>query len=365
VASSSPPGTLPILILYSQVDAVVKGEQADVLADWETVEAAVDIRRALEAAGHRVRYAAVTCDVRAALAPYSPREWLVFNLCESVGGDSTLEATVPPILEELGFAYTGASGEAMALCQHKARAKALFERHGLTTPRYAVLDSPDQPCTVPLPAIVKPVAEDASLGLSEDSVVRDAAGVARQVAYILERYRQPALVEEFIAGREFEVPVWGNDPPQAMPIIEIRYVGIEDPLRRFLTYEGKWVEDSFTYNHTQLVCPAPIEPGLQARLEAEALAAYRLTGCRDYARLDVRERAGVPYILEVNPNPSIYSFTPVLQAAGFGRPQLVDCIVRFAMERRSGHMGRRPCAGADRQAGNAASPLLAPLPREE
>ena len=324
-----------ILVLYSHVEVVTEGEPLDLIADQETVHVAHEISAGLQEVGYRTACVGVTDDVATALAPFSPAEWVVFNLCESLGGDAAREPSVPPVLEAHGFAYTGSPGPVLAACLDKARTKKTLAAHGLATPRYAVLSSPDQPSDVPLPALVKPAAEDASAGITLDSVVRDPTALARQVAYILERYRQPALVEEFVAGREFNAAIWGNDPPEPLPLSEIIYQGIEDPLQRLLTYESKWVESSFAYLHTPAVCPAAVDAALGERLMHLALGAYRLMGCRGYARVDMRERDGVPYILEVNPNPSLVSdggFARAVRAAGFNQGQMARQIVHLALE---------------------------------
>ncbi len=327
---------ISVLVLYTQVDSVIKGEAIDLIADQETARVAHEIGAGLAGLGHRVALAGVKSDVAKALAGYPPDEWVVFNLCESLGGDSALEATVPELLQALGYIHTGASGPTIALCLNKARTKDLLARHGLSTPRYAVLSSPDAPCDVPLPALVKPLAEDASVGITYDSVVRDEAALARQVAYVVERYRQPALVEEFIAGREFNAAIWGDNPPQPLPLSEICYDDFANPLQRLLTYEAKWVEDSYSYHHTNGVCPAKVDGELAERLLATALAAYRLTGCTGYARVDMRERDGVPYILEVNPNPSLASeggFVRAARAAGYDQAHMAERIIGFALAR--------------------------------
>ncbi len=331
------PRSMAILILYNQVEAVLKGESLDILAEQETARVAQELCSGLRGLGYCAECVGVTDDLDGALDPYSPQEWLVFNLCEGLAGNPALEVLVPPILEAHGFLYTGASGETLAACQDKAMAKERLLARGLVTPRYAVLSSPGERCDVPLPVLVKPVHEDGSLGISWESVVSDRAGLARRVAYVVERYEQPALVEEFITGREFNQAVWGNDPPQPLPTAEIDFRTIANPLQRMVTYEAKWVEDSFAYSNTPAVCPAQVEPELGERLRQAAVAAYEIMGCRDYARVDMRERDGVPYILEVNPNPTLASdagFLRAARAAGFEQPQMVERIVQFALMRR-------------------------------
>lgn len=324
-----------VLVLYNQVDEVVKGEPIDLIADQETARVAREIASGLAELGYRTETLGVVRDVAAALAPYSPDQWVVFNLIESLAGDSALEQTVPPIYEALGFRYTGNSAAAMSRCLDKAGTKALLAAHGLHTARFALLSSASERCDVPLPAIVKPSAEDASVGITYDSVVRDCKALQRQVAYILGRYRQPALVEEFIDGREFNCAIWGNREPQPLPISEISFADFTDPLQRILTYESKWVEDSYAYSHTPGICPANVAPGLATRLNEAALAAYRLMGCRGYARIDMRVRDGWPYIIEVNPNPSLAAeagFARAAAAAGYDHAHMAEHIVQLALE---------------------------------
>lgn len=326
-----------VLVLFSQVDMVTRGEDIDILAEQETAHVAQEVARGLGELGYRVATAPVTSDVDRALAPYPPEEWLVFNLCESPDGNPALEATVPPILEARGYLYTGSPGDTLAACLNKGLAKEKLLAHGLPTPAFAVLSSPDQPCAVPFPALVKPLAEDGSIGITAESVVRDRASLARRVAYVLERYHEPALVEEFISGREFNQGIWGNDPPQPLPPAEIDFRDFADPLQRLVTYEAKWVEGSFAYNHTPVTCPAKVDPALAERLWQVAVRAFQVMGCRDYARVDMRERDGQPYILEVNPNPTLASdagFFRAARVAGYSHARMVEQIVLFALARR-------------------------------
>lgn len=325
-----------IAVLYNQVGVVTSGEPLDILADQEAAQVAEEIGAGLRNLGYRTECVAVTDDVARSLAPYSPGEWVVFNLCEGLADDPALEANVPPILERLGFCYTGSAGPCLAACLNKAGTKARLQTHGLSTPRYAMLSSPDEPCHVPLPAFVKPVAEDGSLGITWESVVSTPQALAVRVAYVLERYQQPALVEEFVDGREFNLAVWGNSPPEALPIAEIDYQGIAEPLRRVCTYESKWIEGSYAYTHTPGICPAIVSETLGERLIHDALAAYHIMGCRDYARVDVRERGGIPYILEVNPNPSLASdagFFRAAHALGYDHAGMAERIVHMALKR--------------------------------
>jgi len=146
---------------------------------------------------------------------------VLINLCEGFLGRPQLEANVAAMLEAFGIPFTGNPSKALALCQDKFKAKAILNAFGLPTPKGRLVTSTDQKVEVPFPAIVKPNSEDASLGIYPDSVVRDQAALAERVTNIIDGYKQPALVEEFIEGREFNVAVLETDKLQALPVSEI------------------------------------------------------------------------------------------------------------------------------------------------
>jgi D-alanine-D-alanine ligase len=252
----------------------------------------------------------------------------LINLCEGYYGRPQWESNVAGIFELLGLAFTGSAAKTLAFCQDKFKAKAVFRAAGL-------------PLELKFPLIVKPNAEDASLGIYPDSVVRDEESFRRQVRRCLENYKQPVLAEAFIDGREFNVSVMENGAVTPLPVSEIDFSAMPKDLPRILGYEAKWFEDNPLYQKTPPVCPAPIDEELRAKLQGLAAAAFRIMGCRDYARVDFRmDTKGRPFILEVNPNPDISTnagYARALKAGGVAYASFWGKMVDNAMKRRVVH----------------------------
>lgn len=316
-----------------------KGEAGDRISEEGAEIEASAVCSALRELGHTPTLVALGPDPGAFIADLriSVPE-VVFNLCEGFWGDSRKEMHVAALLELIGIPYTGASPLCLGLTQDKVRTKDLLTRHFLPTPKYFVVEpGEDAPKGHDLswPLFVKPRLEDASLGITTDSIVEDEMELRRRILYIHETYRQGALVEEFIEGREINAAVLGDLAPEPLPLSEIRFQpGL---LRPIVSYDGKWLEDSPEYLGTEPVCPAPVGVKEEALLRRVALRACRIVGCRDYARVDVRLREGIPYILEVNANPDISpgaGLARAAQAAGMSYPELIGRILAMAVQRK-------------------------------
>jgi D-alanine-D-alanine ligase len=328
--TAEPPHPQSILLLYSVVDAVNHGEPQDIITDLETSETARAIAAALEALHYPVTSRPIRheADFYAATAGVDPHRTLVFNLCETLGGVSTNASRVPYILEQLGFCYVGAHPENMDACLNKGYTKACLLKHGVPTAPYQIFYTGLEPMDVPFPAIVKPVTEDCSLGIPQNSIVTDEETLRQQVAYILRVYKQPALVEMFLDGREFSVSIWGNGVAHALPVGQIDY-STSHHNRRWLVddFESKWT------NIFPSVYPAPVDHDFAADISQVALDAYRTMGCRHYARVDIREKDGQLYVLEVNNNPSLSQdggFARSTQTGGYDYTQMVSKLVQYA-----------------------------------
>jgi D-alanine-D-alanine ligase len=271
--------------------------------------------------GHSVAFSPVVdSDLPRALAAFDPADTIVFNWCEALPGLDRSEAHVVRILDALRFTYTGAPAKTIELSYDKARVKRLLEAEGIPTPCWQVFASTDVTAWTCFPAIVKPAYEHCSHGVDSGSVVADNGELRARVARILERFRQPALVEDFIDGREFHVPVWGNGRLDMLPPVEMDFTRLDNPRDRVCTYDAKFTPDSDAYRRIGTRVPAPLSEEEAAALKAVSTAAYRTVGCRDYGRIDVRLRDGVFYVLDVNPNADITidaSIAVAAQKAGY------------------------------------------------
>jgi D-alanine-D-alanine ligase len=325
--------------------------RADVLSTAEGV------RDALVRLGHPVDLMGVGGDLdglTAQIAHFAPA--VVFNLCESIDGESKLEPLLPMLLERAGVAYTGSPPLTLGLAVHKHQAKHVLRGAGVPTPDAALLTTPDvSRVGLPFPVIVKPAREDASVGITLDSVVHDRASLERQVRLVLARYRQPALVEGYIEGREIYVSMLGRPEGgvQILPLHEIDFAEMPSGAPRIVSFDGKWVESSPEFRGTKPVaCALPAD--LAARLTTVAETAFAAMELRDYARLDVRlDATGTPYVIDVNPNCDLSDgagFARAARAAGLGYDELVGRIVQLALLRRAEESGLAPAIPDHRHA---------------
>ena len=263
---------------------------------------------------------------------------VLVNLCEGFYGRPQWESNVAAALELMHLAFTGNDSRTLAICQDKYMAKAILGSYGLPTAASQLLSSVDHDLELRFPVIVKPNAEDASLGIGPKSVVSDPEALSDQVKKIVHLYKQPALVEEYIEGREFNVAVMEHKGATALPVSEIDFSQVPPAMPHICCYEAKWLKDHVLYRTTPPVCPAPIDEPLRERLQAAAVAAFQAMGCRDYARVDFRmDGAGNIFILEVNPNPDISldaGYVNALKAANVDYAKFWKGMLRNAQERK-------------------------------
>jgi D-alanine-D-alanine ligase len=266
---------------------------------------------------------------------------VVFNLVESFHNNLNLEGSVAAFFDLFRVRYTGSSAFCLSLCRRKGLTKQILAESGVATPRFRMLDIPkiEPDHSLHYPLIVKPARQDGSAGVHVNSVVFDYAQLISRLECVFAEFKAPVLVEEFIDGRELHVSVLGNNPPRVLPIEEYNFSELPDGHPPLITYDIKWNPLSPAYHKVHSLCPAVIDQKTEELVKEHALRAFTATCCRDYARIDVRlGRDGVPYILEVNPNPDLtegVSFMKSAEKAGLCFSETLRRIVTFAFERKS------------------------------
>lgn len=330
---------LLVLVLYNDDQHTAHGDARDLIAVQYTTRVARQLLDALRARGWRAEPLPVYDsleDLATRLSGYPRESTFIFNNCDSFGGDNKSAPLPIARIETLGFAHTGSTAATNALCIDKKNTGERLRAAGLVTPQGQIFESPDGDLPFQYPAIVKPVNEDASMGIDLDSVVRSPAELRAKLARVLARYQQPALVEEFIDGRELAVSLWGNDPVETLPVAEQDFSAIGDPLERLLTYDSKWVEESFHYKNIPSLVPAPLASEEHASVTQAAMRAYQVMGMRDIGRVDFRFRGGIPYIIDINEIPDLdheSGFPRAARVAGYAYPEMAERLLTFALKR--------------------------------
>jgi D-alanine-D-alanine ligase len=326
-----------VLVIYNQ--PVLPEDHPNSYSDHEILFTVEAVSKHLTEAGFDVRRLRVGRDPAALLSGLRrARPDVVFNLFEGLADHYGTEAHAAGILDWLGIPYTGSPYETLCIARDKPRTKYLLRGAGLPTPDFMVVhDLPVSDCAIGWPVIVKPGAQDASVGMDQGSVVTNLERLNERVAHLLHTYGAPVLIEEFIRGREFNLGLIENPDLRVIPPSEILFTEKDPSFWPIVTYDAKWNPGTRDYEATPAKYPAEVSPRLNERLASLARRAFRLLGCCDYARVDFRVRAnGKPYILEVNPNPD---FSPVaglatgLETAGITHAQFTIDLVHQALAR--------------------------------
>ncbi len=269
---------------------------------------------------------------------------LVFNLCESMSGEPQNEPTLAGLLDLFGLRYTGADLPALAACLHKRRSKDLMVGRGIPTPPHkflAKLADLDDPAleTLDYPWFLKLSHEDASIGITEENLVRTPAELRARATAMIREYEQPVLAERYVDGLEINVTLIGNgDELDVLPLHEIDFGAMPAGRPRIVSYAAKWEEGHVDYAGTKPVPLRDANPALVAACEQVARDAWDAHGLRDYARVDLRvDREGQPWVIDVNPNPDISPDAGVARsaaAAGMSYDALIMKLAAIAMRRR-------------------------------
>ena len=325
------PQDLPVLLLYN-IDPAWQAAEQD-----EAVTATQELIEALRQVGHPVTPVQVNdLDLRRFLAPYNPDRFVVLNWCEAVPGIAHSDALAADVLEEMGFAYSGSPPPVLRLSGDKEKVKGVLFRAGVPAPQGCVCSTAQRVSWDCFPAIVKPVREHCSIGITPEAVVLSEDALIERIAFVVETYLQPALVEEFIDGREFRVTLWGNEDVEMLPPVEMEFSAFSDLRERLCSWDAKFTPGSRHYTEIRTVAPAPLTAEELRLLEEVSRAAYLAMGIRDYARFDFRLREGIFYLLDPNPNPDISadaSLALTAELAGYSYGQMGSRLVRLAARR--------------------------------
>jgi len=305
-----------------------------------------DIETALKAGDHTCTRVVVDDKVEPlvkALTDAGPD--IVFNLAESFGGRSALESNVAALLNLLGLRYTGSSPAGLILAGDKTLTKKVLTFHGILTARFATVfrGAVDWAGDIGFPLILKPPQEDASLGITQKSIVNDVQELLQTISSLQTEYQGPVLAEEFIDGREFYVGVLGNSDAKALPVMELDFSGYPEGIPKIASWEAKWGDEGdekgAEFEGTKSIFPTDLSDELTERMQKVALDAFNALRLRDYARVDLRVNAKEEiYVIEVNPNCYLEKKAEFASAAGksgIEYPALIERILELANARYS------------------------------
>ncbi|TXH06937.1 MAG: hypothetical protein E6R05_00940 [Candidatus Moraniibacteriota bacterium] len=313
--------------------------------EWKTVKGIGD---AISANGHSVTYLPVDANLYDNLKSEKAKIDLIFNISEGISGVADREAHLPMLAELLGIPHTGPGPLTAALILNKYRAKQIWMASGVKTAHSFLVTDPSNPLSIPedltYPLLVKPNSDGSGIGIHSNSIVYDLTQLKKAIRHVLISYRQSALIESYLPGREFTVAIVGNAPHlTVLPIIEINFAGLPKNAPAIDSYEAK-----FVYGATGQVpmdktefCPAQLSPKLKNEIEELAKKAYTAIGCQDFGRLDIRlDSKDIPHVLEINHPPGLMSdpnessfFTISARAHGWDFTTLINQILLSACTR--------------------------------
>lgn len=295
------------------------------------------VAEALTAGGHQPLFLGIHDSVRELVDKLDEQKPdLVFNLCETFAGRDANEGNLTALLVLLGLRFTGTGPVGMALRQDKAITKKLLQFHDVPCPKFAIFDSDNLEFAgkMHFPVFVKPLRGDASVGVHDSSLVRTYGSLVERVDFIHKELGDAALVEEYIEGREFYVGILGNDPPEALPIIEMDFSKLPPEYPRIYGWEAKFDHSSQQFAAVNAIVATELPPAVRYRITAAALEAAYALQVRDYARVDIRLAPdNMPYVIEVNANPYLErtsAFALAALQAGMGYNTLINRIVQIA-----------------------------------
>jgi D-alanine-D-alanine ligase len=294
---------------------------------------------ALRSKGWEVETCQADNELETDLAAFSPRQWIIFNLCEGSPTQPHYYARVAEILEQGGYAFTGSGARSLEETQFKDKMKRLLEADHLPTPKWSFVKNAEDLSFDLFPALVKPAGEHCSFGITRESVVFSTEEARKRADWVIKQYQGGAIIEEFVDGDEYGVALLETgERLEILGISVIKYGSLPDVRDRLCTFEAKWQPETEIYKKTMPVCPAPLGPEMRDRLESLARRAHLACGVRDYSRIDLRLQQDQPLILDVNANCALTEnagFPDTARIAGWSYSALLDRLARMAALRGS------------------------------
>ena len=277
----------------------------DTYAEWDSMETIDAIKNAFESSGHSVELIEGNENAYEKLKSLKPE--FVFNVAEGFNGASR-ESQIPSMLEMLDIPFTGSDSVTIGICHDKSRCKEILSYYNIPNSKFFITDkSVKNDSEFIYPKFVKPLHEGSSKGIYDSSLVKNLEELNNEIARIKSSYRQSALVEDFIPGKEFTVAMLGNgDDLRVLPIVEINLDSVPEGFNKIYSYEVKWFFDTRENQLDIFKCPADVDKSIYKHIEKVCMDAFRVLRIRDWARIDVRlDENNVPNIIEINPLPGI------------------------------------------------------------
>ena len=320
------------------------GKDAEYYLEFDTPETVEAIKKAIEANGYEVIMIEGNEEAYEKLIKYRNEIDLVFNFAEAVTKSEDREAHLPMFCEILHIPYTGPAPLSAALILNKARAKEIWDYHQVPTAPFQVFYTKEDKLKKGLefPLIAKIINEGSSSGIRNKSLVKNKHELNEVVIELMDEFNQPVMVEKFLSGREFTIPVLGNgDKLETLPIVEANFESLPKGVNKIDSYEAKWIWDNPNNPIEPVICPAKISKAMERKIIALAKKAFLTIGCRDWGRVDLRlDEKGNLFVLEINcpvgllPDPKDNSKLPrSAREAGLDFSQLIGKIIMIARER--------------------------------
>lgn len=332
---------LHVVLIYNSLRDAAPDEPEDQGSTTELHHMIRRMARVIRKLGHRVTVLPLANDLmrfQRRLSRLKPD--VVFNQYDDVVDGAIYEMRVAALVRMMGFPLTGSSALALGLCRHKYMAASLLQGARIPVPpdtRLIETVAEVNRHRWRFPIIVHPAQEHAGVGLDRESVTHSRTALRKKVAELLRTYGQPVLAQQFLPGREFNIGIIGGRRMRVLPFAEVNYSELPPGIPPIMSYAAKWMENSVEYNHTSVVCPAPVTPSLRKRITRIAIKAFQAIGGWGYGRVDIRlDAKNRPYVLEVNCNASLEEDVALARSArvaGIRYHKLLQLIIQYALER--------------------------------